>query len=92
MEEWEKSDVFQSLNKLLTKEFPSLFRNDGFVINGSHDDDGDDDLSLVFCLPVDQNCDFHAQLNLILGPFQITFSLKMDITSADILISDRDRF
>ncbi len=33
MEDWEKTDVFQALNKVLQKEFCHLFQNEGLVFN-----------------------------------------------------------
>jgi len=33
MEDWEKTDVFQALNKVLQKEFCHLFQNEGLIFN-----------------------------------------------------------
>jgi hypothetical protein len=33
LEDWEKTDVFQALNKVLQKEFCHLFQNEGLVFN-----------------------------------------------------------
>jgi len=85
MEDWEKSDVFQSLNKLLLRQFPNLFRNEGLVFNAEF---YSGDLAMVYPLPLDQNTSKLDNLNLLLGPFQLIFSLKNDTSSNDNLVSD----
>lgn len=85
MDDWEKSDVFQSLNKLLQKDFCSLFRNEGIIFSSEFQDE---DLVLVYSLPFDRNFVIQTRLSLLLGPFQIIFSLRRDNSITDSLIAD----
>ena len=85
MDDWEKSDVFQALNKLLQKEFCNLFRNEGIIFSSEFHDE---DLVLVYSLPFDRNLIIQTRLSLLLGPFQIIFSLRRDNSLTDSLITD----
>ena len=89
MEDWEKNDVLQALNKLLRKEFCYLFPNEGILFNAEFLEP--QRLVMVYPLPVEIRRNFpeeYKSQNHLLGPFQLIFSLTNDDSYTDSLLSD----